>query len=146
LRVSWGVKHWDFDAEWLYLKPFLMHWTTVVPLGLCVLHVAIAPDEDTVTHVARIAALALAMEAMSNCSLHGVSILLAAPTIAALAVGVGFETLHAVAAQQSDAARKAARRRWTTLQRDHLRQDAYDLIQMRLALNELECKSNVSPR
>lgn len=111
-----------------------MHWTTVVPLALSALHAAIAHDEASVVNAARIAALALVMETASNCDAHGLSILLAAPTIAALTVGVGFEILHAVNLGATEQRRAEDLERWRGVQRVALRRDAYQLLRARLGL------------
>lgn len=112
----------------------MIHWTTAVPLGLSMLHAAIAHDEAAVTNAARIATLALLMETLSSCDLHGVSIVLATPTIAALAVGVGFEVMHAANLKVAERQRTDDLARWRGAQRTALRQDAYTLLCARLGV------------
>lgn len=112
----------------------MMHWTTAVPLGLGLLHLAVAHDEASVLHAARLAALAVAMETMSNCDLHGVSLLLAAPTLLAGSMGMGFELLHAATAQRTEQERAAARAKWEALQRERAADDAFKLLACRRQL------------
>lgn len=115
-----------------------MYWTTAVPLGLSMLHVAIAHDEAAVTNAARIAALALLMEAMSNSDLHGISIAIATPTIAALMAGVGFEIMHGASHKVVERRKAEDVARWREVQREALQQDAYRLLATRLLVSHYD--------
>lgn len=120
-----------------------MHWTTAVPVALSVLHAAIVHDETSALHAARIFALGVAMEVLSNCDLHGVSILLATPTIAALSVGTVFETLHALQTATETPEQAAARERWDAAQRRQLTDDLRALIELRAAARRV--RAHVQP-
>lgn len=103
-----------------------MYWTTAVPFALAALHAAVANDEEAVVNAARIAALAVAMEALSACDLHAASLLIAAPTVLALAAGTACEVLH-LRSTAADPAREAAAARWHAQQRKRLRRALAEL-------------------
>jgi hypothetical protein len=110
----------------------MIHWTTIAPLGLSILHSALVHDETAITNAASIMTFAVLLELMSSSDLHGVSIALAAPTVVALATGVGFEFVHTLNFAAAQKQRDEDMAHWRTVQREALRQDAYNLLAARM--------------
>lgn len=113
-----------------------MEWTASVPLALALLHVALAHDEASVTEAAGVVSLAVAMQALSACDLHAVSVAFSAPMVFALAWGVANEALHVSSVLRDNPTRAADEARWRAIQRRHNAASWATLVRLRAQKRE----------
>jgi carbon starvation protein CstA len=88
-----------------------MHWTTLVPLVLSVVHTLVAAHnrkhyDDALLFAARNVSLVLIVEVCSNCDMYVVSVLLATYAIVVLVINICYEVLHVYKTQKAKRAHK----------------------------------------